>query len=41
MDYTMPQLDTLARALAAFQEACPLPPVADLLSYLREFCLYG
>ncbi|KXZ49819.1 hypothetical protein GPECTOR_19g270 [Gonium pectorale] len=42
MSYTFVQLDALARALAVFQGLVPEHKATrDLLSYLREFCLYG
>ncbi|KAG2452747.1 hypothetical protein HYH02_002977 [Chlamydomonas schloesseri] len=42
MSYTLVQLDALSRAVAVFVELVPEHgPTRDLLSFLREFCLYN
>ncbi len=42
MSYSLVQLDAMARAVAVFQGLRPTHgPTADLLAFLREFCLYG
>lgn len=42
MSYTLVQLDALSRAAAVFVELVPdHSATRDLLSFLREFCLYN